>query len=44
MDNQYAPPQSNVADGNRANAAGITTRMIEAMSGTKPWVLLIGVV
>lgn len=44
MDNQYAPPQSNVADGNRANAAGITTSMIDAMSGTKPWVLLIGIV
>ena len=44
MNNQYAPPQSDVVGGNRANAAGITSTMIEAMRGTKPWVLLIGIV
>lgn len=44
MNNQYAPPQSNVADGSYSNAAAISNTMIEAMGGTKPWVLLIGVV
>ena len=44
MSNQYAPPQSNVADMNRTNAGGITASMLEAMRGTKPWVLLIGIV
>ncbi len=44
MNNQYDPPQSNVADMNRSNATGITTTMIDAMRGTKPWVLLIGIV
>ncbi len=44
MNNQYDPPRSNVEDVNRSNAAGITTTMIDAMRGTKPWVLLIGIV
>ena len=44
MNNQYAPPQSDVADGSRANPAGVTNTMIDAMRGTKPWVLLIGIV
>lgn len=44
MNNQYDPPQSNVADGARSNTSGITTTMIDAMRGTKPWVLLIGIV
>ena len=44
MNNQYAPPQSDVVGGNRSNAAGITNTMLEAMRGTKPWVLLIGIV
>ena len=44
MNNQYAPPQSDVADMNRSNATGITNSMIDAMRGTKPWVLLIGIV
>jgi hypothetical protein len=44
MNNQYAPPQSDVAGVNRAGASGITDAMLEAMRGTKPWVLLIGIV
>ena len=44
MNNQYQPPRSNVADMNVSNASGITNNMIEAMRGTKPWVLLIGIV
>ena len=44
MNSQYDPPRSNVADVNRTNAAGITDTMIDAMRGTKPWVLLIGIV
>jgi len=44
MNNQYEPPQSNVEGANRSNTAGITTIMIDAMRGTKPWVLLIGIV
>ena len=44
MNNQYEPPSSHVADVNQANAEGITTLMIEALRGTKPWVLLIGIV
>jgi len=44
MNSQYDPPQSNVADVNRSGSAGITMTMIDAMRGTKPWVLLIGIV
>ncbi len=44
MSNQYAPPQSDVADVNRQNTSGLTSTMIDAMRGTKPWVLLIGIV
>ena len=44
MNNQYEPPQSDVAGVNRTNDAGITDEMIDAMRGTKPWVLLIGIV
>lgn len=44
MTNQYAPPHANVANVNTANNAGITNTMIDAMRGTKPWVLLIGIV
>src|SRR5256714_8290280 len=42
MANQYAPPQANVADVAQAGSA-ITVRMVDAMRGTKPWVLLIGI-
>jgi hypothetical protein len=44
MSDHYAPPQSAVADVNRSSAAGITDTMLDAMRGTKPWVLLIGIV
>lgn len=44
MNDQYAPPQSDVANVTSSNAAGITNTMIDAMRGTKPWVLLIGIV
>ena len=44
MDNQYNPPQSNVDDVNLTNAQGISNSMIDSMRGTKPWVLLIGIV
>lgn len=44
MNNQYAPPQSEVDGVNTANSAGITSSMLNAMQGTKPWVLLIGIV
>ncbi len=44
MDNQYEPPHSDVENASVANAAGISNAMIEAMRGTKPWVLLIGIV
>ncbi len=44
MNNQYDPPQSNVADVNRSNNSGVSNSMIDAMRGTKPWVLLIGIV
>ena len=44
MNNQYAPPQSEVDNTNRSGEHGITSEMIEAMRGTKPWVLLIGIV
>src|SRR5256885_16217933 len=42
MANQYAPPQATVADVAQAGSA-ITVRMVDAMRGTKPWVLLIGI-
>jgi Family of unknown function (DUF5362) len=44
MQNQYAPPRAAVADVNRSGSSGVTDTMIEAMRGTKPWVMLIGVV
>ncbi|MEJ2509479.1 MAG: DUF5362 family protein [Gammaproteobacteria bacterium] len=44
MTNHYAPPQSEVADVNRGGSGGITSDMIDALRGTKPWVLLIGIV
>ena len=42
MSNHYAPPRSEVADVGVAGGA-ITGEMIEAMRGTKPWVMLIGI-
>lgn len=42
MSNHYAPPRSEVADVGAAGGA-ITGEMIDAMRGTKPWVMLIGV-
>lgn len=44
MSNHYAPPQSEVADVGPSGAGGITGSMLDAMRGTKPWVLLIGIV
>lgn len=44
MNNLYAPPQSDLDDVRGNNAKGISNTMIEAMRGTKPWVLLIGIV
>lgn len=44
MQNEYAPPRAVVADVNRQDAGGITDTMLTAMRGTKPWVLLVGVV
>lgn len=43
MTNHYAPPQSAVNDVNRPGSGGITDAMLDAMRGTKPWVLLIGI-
>ncbi len=42
MQNHYAPPGARVADVNRASGS-VSQDMVEAMRGTKPWVLLIGV-
>lgn len=42
MANHYAPPQANVDDVAPAGQ-GITGEMIEALRGTKGWVLLIGI-
>lgn len=44
MTNHYAAPQSDVSDVNNSMSAGITNGMIEAMRGTRPWVMLIGIV
>jgi hypothetical protein len=44
MTNHYAAPQSDVTDVSKANAGGISQAMIDAMRGTKPWVLMIGIV
>jgi len=44
MTNHYAAPQSDVSAVNNASAGGVTNNMVEAMRGTKPWVLLIGIV
>ena len=42
MENHYAPPRANVDDV-APRGQGITGDMIEAMRGTKGWVLLIGI-
>src|SRR5207244_11902494 len=42
MANQYAPPQANVDDVTPGGGS-ITARMVDAMRGTKPWGLLIGI-
>jgi len=42
MANHYAPPQAAVADVSRGG--GISDEMLDALRGTKPWVLLIGIV
>jgi hypothetical protein len=44
MANLYEAPQSEVSDVNNANSSGITQIMFDAMRGTKPWVLMIGIV
>ena len=44
MNDQYNPPKAEVGSVNRATGTGLTTEMIDAMRGTKPWVLLIGIV
>lgn len=43
MANPYAPPQSSVADVGPATGGQITDTMLQAMRGTKGWVLLIGI-
>lgn len=43
MQNQYAPLGAAVADVDRA-AGSVSQDMIEAMRGTKPWVLMIGII
>ncbi len=40
MDNNYTPPKSDITAGNTGD---VTNTMLHAMSGTKPWVLLIGI-
>lgn len=42
MDNSYAPPQAQVGDVAGSGGA-ITQNMIEALRGTKGWVLLMGI-
>ncbi|MBL8516765.1 MAG: hypothetical protein JNM76_07320 [Betaproteobacteria bacterium] len=42
MSNVYAPPGANVDDVQRGGAA-ITAGMIEALRGTKTWVLIVGI-
>jgi hypothetical protein len=42
--NQYKPPKSNVSVMNRSGPGGVTTAMLDAMRGSKPWVLLNGIV
>jgi len=44
MTNHYAAPQSDVSDVINTNTGGITQTVFEAMRGTKPWVLMIGIV
>jgi len=41
MDNNYAPPNSDVTAS--SGTGGVTNPMLNALSGTKPWVLLIGI-
>lgn len=43
MSEQYNPPQSYVDNVNRSDS-GVSGAMIDAMSGTKPWVLLVAIV
>ena len=42
MANHYAPPRANVDDVT-PSGQNITGEMIEAIRGTKPWVLLVGI-
>jgi hypothetical protein len=42
MENRYAPPQANVSDAGMLGGA-VSTAMVDAMRGTKPWVLLVGI-
>ena len=44
MSDQYNPPQAQVADVSQNSASGVTGRILEAMRGTRPWVLLISIV
>lgn len=41
MENRYAPPQANVSDVGATGA--VSAAMADAMRGTKPWVLLVGI-
>ena len=41
MDNNYAPPNSDMTAGN--GTGGVTNTMLDAMVNTRPWVLLIGI-
>ena len=42
MDNLYAPPQADVNDDDVATD-GITNRMLDALSATRPWVMFLGI-
>lgn len=42
MQNEYAPPRSDVADINHVSG-NISAAMIESLRGTKPWTMLIAV-
>ena len=41
MDNNYAPPQSDVSANN--SSGGVSNNVLAALGGTKPWVLFISV-
>lgn len=43
MENNYAPPSSNVGDSGSVTGQ-ITSQSLEMLRGTKPWILLIGIV